>query len=62
MFGAAETLVASIRLEISPAERAHYDQAIAAARAALGKEGFNAAWAEGRGLTMEQAIAYALEE
>ena len=62
LFGAAETFVASIRLEISPAERAHYDQAIAAARAALGKEGFNAAWAEGRGMTMEQAIAYALEE
>jgi len=33
-----------------------------AARAALGEEAFAAAWAEGRAMTLEQAIAYALEE
>jgi hypothetical protein len=31
-------------------------------RAALGEEVFTAAWAEGRAMTPEQAISYALEE
>ncbi len=29
-------------------------------RAALGEAGFKAAWAEGRAMTLEQAIEYAL--
>jgi predicted ATPase/DNA-binding SARP family transcriptional activator len=35
---------------------------VAAVRAALGEEAFVAAWAEGEAMTMEQAIASALEE
>jgi hypothetical protein len=31
-------------------------------RAALGAAGYDAAWAEGRAMTMEQAVAHALEE
>ena len=62
LFGAAETLIPSICLEMSKTERAKHDQAIAATRAALGEEGFTTAWVEGRALTMEQAIAYALED
>jgi tetratricopeptide (TPR) repeat protein len=38
------------------------DHTIASAHAALGDEAFAAAWAEGRAMTLEQAIAYALEE
>jgi tetratricopeptide (TPR) repeat protein len=37
-------------------------QTIAAARAALGERTAAAAWAEGEAMTLEQAIAYALEE
>ncbi len=35
---------------------------MAAARAQLGEEGFAAAWKAGAALTLEQAIAYALDE
>jgi hypothetical protein len=34
---------------------------MAAARAALGEEAFAAAWAEGQAMTLEEAVAYALE-
>ena len=59
--GAIEKRIPSMRLEMSPVERAEYDRAIVAARAALGEEGFTAAWEEGKKMTLEQAIAYALE-
>jgi predicted ATPase/class 3 adenylate cyclase/Tfp pilus assembly protein PilF len=62
LFGAAETLLPAIRLEMPPAERAEHDQAIVTARAALGEEAFAAAWEEGKAMTMEQAVEYALEE
>jgi predicted ATPase/transcriptional regulator with XRE-family HTH domain len=61
LFGAAEALYPPLRFEISAAERAEHDRSVSAARAALGEESFAAAWAEGRAMTMEQAIAYALE-
>ena len=35
---------------------------MAAARAKIDEAAWNAAWAEGRAMTLEQAIAYALEE
>jgi predicted ATPase/DNA-binding XRE family transcriptional regulator/Tfp pilus assembly protein PilF len=62
LFGAAENLYPPLRFEMSAAERDEHDQAVAAARAALGEEAFAAAWAEGRAMTMEQSITYALEE
>jgi hypothetical protein len=42
-------------------ERARHDRCVAAARAALGEEVFARAWAEGRTMTLEQAVACALE-
>jgi tetratricopeptide (TPR) repeat protein len=62
LLGAVESLSVSIHFEMSAKERAEHDQAIVSARAALGEEAFAAAWAEGRVMTMEQAIAYALED
>jgi hypothetical protein len=35
---------------------------VSAAHQALGEEAFAAAWAEGRAMSLEQAVAYALEE
>ena len=43
-------------------ERAEYEVAIAAARVALGEEAFAAAWSEGRAMTRDQAVHFALEE
>jgi len=41
-------------------ERLATEQAVAAARAALGEEAWAAAFMAGRALSLEQAIAYAL--
>jgi len=60
LFSTAETLHPPLRFEMSAAERDEHDQAVDAARAALGEEAFAAAWAEGRAITMEQAIQLAL--
>jgi predicted ATPase len=60
LVGAAEKQIPSIRFEMSPAERAEHDQAIAAARAALGEEAFTAAYEEGKMMTLDEAVAYAL--
>jgi hypothetical protein len=38
-------------------EQANYEGAVAAARAELGEEAFDVAWAEGRSMTPEQALA-----
>jgi predicted ATPase/DNA-binding XRE family transcriptional regulator len=62
LVGAAEAQIPSIRFEMSAKERAEYDQAVAAARAALGKETFIAAWEEGKKMTLDEAVSYALKE
>jgi predicted ATPase/DNA-binding CsgD family transcriptional regulator len=57
LYGTAETLRESVGIPIPPVERAAYEQAVAAARAQLGEKAFTAAWAEGRTMTPEQALA-----
>jgi non-specific serine/threonine protein kinase len=42
-------------------ERAYYERVVALARASLGEEAFALAHAEGQALTLEQAVAYALD-
>jgi hypothetical protein len=46
----------------SPGDLADYEQDIAEARAAIGEEAFAAAWEQGRAMSLEQVVAYALEE
>jgi predicted ATPase/class 3 adenylate cyclase len=60
LWGAAERLRQAIGCRSAPAARATYERAMAAARAQLGDEAFAAAWAAGRAMTLEQAIAEAL--
>ena len=60
--GAAEVLRETIGVPLSPSERAGYDVDVAAVRSAMGEPKFAAAWADGREMTVEQAVAYALEE
>ncbi len=62
LFGAAEALREAMGAPLAPVEQDEYDRSVAAAREALGEEAFEAAWAEGRAMTMEEAIAYALGE
>ncbi len=48
--------------QIDSGRRAEYEQDIGAGRAQLDEATYAAAWAKGRAMTLEQAVAYALEE
>jgi len=63
LLSAAETLLDTIGLSLAawPEMRADYDRYVAAARAQLDEATFAAAWAQGRAMTLDQAVAYALE-
>jgi predicted ATPase len=62
LLGAAEALRDAIGAAIPLAERAGHHRTLAAARAALDEHDFAMAWARGRAMTLDQAIARALEE
>jgi tetratricopeptide (TPR) repeat protein len=60
LFGFAETLRQSISLPQTYLDRSRCAHAVAAARAQLGTTSFEAIWADGRKLTLAQAIEEAL--
>jgi tetratricopeptide (TPR) repeat protein len=60
LFGAAEALREAIGHQPAPQDQADYDGRLAATRSRLELVAFEAAWAEGRAMTLEQAIEYAL--
>ncbi|HZO89052.1 MAG TPA: tetratricopeptide repeat protein, partial [Chthonomonadaceae bacterium] len=62
LLGAAEAQREAIGAPLAPGEQARQEQDRAALCRALGEEALAAAWKEGRALTIEQAIALALEE
>ena len=62
LLGAAEALREAVGASVLAFYRADYDHAIAAARDALGSEAFDVYWREGRTLTPDAAVAYALGE
>jgi predicted ATPase/serine/threonine protein kinase/DNA-binding CsgD family transcriptional regulator len=57
LWGAAEALRETIGAPIPPVYHADYEHAVTAARTQLGEKSFAAAWAEGRTMTPEQALA-----
>jgi predicted ATPase/DNA-binding CsgD family transcriptional regulator len=57
LWGAADALREAIRAPMTLVERADHERRLAVARARLGEELFSAAWAEGRAMTPEQALA-----
>lgn len=59
LFGAAEAQREAFGASMPPAARAEHDQQVADARAQLAEATLSAAWAEGRAMTLEQAIEYA---
>jgi predicted ATPase/DNA-binding CsgD family transcriptional regulator len=60
LFGAAEAARERIGTLVDAPERPVYDTAVAGVRARLGETAFTAAWAEGRAMSLEQAMDYAL--
>ncbi len=62
LWGAAEALREEIGSPLSSNDRDQYDESVAAAREALGDDAFSTARAEGRAMTLEQAVDYALSE
>jgi tetratricopeptide (TPR) repeat protein len=61
LLGAAEALRQSINSSMTPMERREYDQAVAQLRAQMDEASLETAWQQGRLLTMEAAIQFALE-
>ena len=62
LLGAAEGLREATGMQMWPADRREHDRVEADTHAHLDETAWAAAWAEGRAMTLEQAIAYALEE
>ncbi len=61
LFGAEEALREAMGTAVQTPYRDDYDRAVAAARATLNDEAFAAAWAEGREMTLDEAVEYGLE-
>jgi tetratricopeptide (TPR) repeat protein len=61
LWGAAERLREELGRAIGAADRSRSERRITAARVILDEATWTAAWAEGRAMTLEQAIAYALD-
>jgi non-specific serine/threonine protein kinase len=64
LWGAAEALREQLGMSLSPfdLDQSGYEQDLAAVISALSEAAFEAAWAEGRAMSHEQAIEYALAE
>jgi hypothetical protein len=62
LISAAEAIYRYYRILSDPAQWANLEASLARARAALGEEFFQSAWGAGQAMTLEQAVAYALEE
>ena len=59
LLGAAEALRDSIGAPVPPADRPEYDDALAAVRRELSETAFRMAWAQGRAMGLEEAMAEA---
>jgi DNA-binding CsgD family transcriptional regulator len=57
LYGADEAFRDANSRAIIPVYRTEYERSVAATRAQLGEQAFAAAWAEGRAMTPEQALA-----
>jgi DNA-binding CsgD family transcriptional regulator/tetratricopeptide (TPR) repeat protein len=64
LWGAAEALREAIGMHLTPFDRSHYryEERLAAARALIEEDAWEMVWAEGRAMSPEEAIEYALAE
>jgi hypothetical protein len=61
LLGAAEALAATLGRTLPVGNALEYERTVAAAHAALSAEAFASSWEQGRVMTLEQAVACALE-
>jgi len=61
LFGKSAMLRETINAPVAPYEQPYHDRMVMAAQSQVDQASWTAAWAEGRAMTLEQAIAYALE-
>ncbi|MDQ4076188.1 MAG: tetratricopeptide repeat protein, partial [Chloroflexota bacterium] len=62
LLGALATLMETSGVALKPPDHTHYQQRLAAAQAELDEALFAAAYTEGQAMTVEQAIAFAVDE
>jgi tetratricopeptide (TPR) repeat protein len=62
LFGAAEVARERIGAPLPPGDKPMYDRHLARARADLDELAFDAAWVEGRAMTLDEAVEFALAE
>jgi predicted ATPase/class 3 adenylate cyclase len=62
LFGATDALLERIKVPLTPADREQYDSDLAAAKALLEEKAWEGAWVKGRGISIEQAVEYALAQ
>ncbi len=60
--GAAEAVNPYVRALLPPDQTADLEACLAESRATLGEATFAAAWAEGKAMSYEQAVEYALQD
>jgi len=60
LLGAAEALAEAVGATVPAAARTAYEEQVAGLRESLGVAAFAAAWAEGRAMSLEHAVEYAL--
>jgi hypothetical protein len=61
LFGAAKALLEPMGVGLEPGDQPEYDRDLAVVRTQLDDVIFQTCWQEGRALSIEQAVAYALE-
>jgi predicted ATPase/class 3 adenylate cyclase len=62
LLAASTVQLEAIGFVLRPRDRLRYERGLTGARAQLGDNTFDKAWGEGRALSLEQAIEYALED
>jgi predicted ATPase/class 3 adenylate cyclase len=62
LLGAADAILHALGERLNPAPQREMDAEVALLREALGDAAFEAAWNEGRALTVDQAVRYALDD
>ncbi|MFL5735496.1 MAG: ATP-binding protein [Chloroflexia bacterium] len=62
LLGAAEGLLESAGVRLGMADQARFERAREATLGQLGREAFEAAWAQGRTMSLDEAADYALED
>ncbi len=61
LFGASESILQNLGASLQPADQIEIDRYQDDVRAQLDEKTFEKAWAEGRAMSIEDAVAYALD-